>query len=335
MAIRFYKAGELPEKRQLKSLIYGSPGAGKTTLAQTARRPVLIDFDDGVDRGEFGGDHFTLDSWEDAGTPEFERLVSYGDTVIVDTVGKMGMSVVQSIIREDDRLGTRNGDLTLQGYGVLRNRFRVWMAWLIEKRKDVLFLGHQRMRTVKISRKEEIEQCEVDLIGGYRQEIVQDMDLMGRLFASDNGTRVLDFRGTPFQTCKNPLGFDESFRLPGVQTPAYRTYLGDLLEDVKAGINRRAQRIRTESADALAAFRDRVATVETVEDLTAIAREISGDKSLAKSALVERVTVIGEHAKQIGAVYSDGKYVAANDGSADGSDASLGSTESEGLFDEA
>ena len=37
-------------KQTFSAIIYGSPGMGKTTLALSAPKPVLIDFDHGVSR---------------------------------------------------------------------------------------------------------------------------------------------------------------------------------------------------------------------------------------------------------------------------------------------
>ena len=37
-------------KQTFSAIIYGSPGIGKTTLACSAPRPLLIDFDRGVSR---------------------------------------------------------------------------------------------------------------------------------------------------------------------------------------------------------------------------------------------------------------------------------------------
>ena len=44
------KSTELTIPQSVKSLIYGQAGMGKTTLALSAPKPLLLDFDNGVKR---------------------------------------------------------------------------------------------------------------------------------------------------------------------------------------------------------------------------------------------------------------------------------------------
>ena len=47
------KANELTIQTKIKALIYGQAGTGKTTLALSAPKPLLFDFDNGVHRVNF------------------------------------------------------------------------------------------------------------------------------------------------------------------------------------------------------------------------------------------------------------------------------------------
>lgn len=330
MAIKFYRAGEIRPKTNLSYIVYGKAGAGKTSLMQTCRRPVLIDFDDGADRGHFGGDHFTLDRWEDAESPEFEKLLTYGDTIVIDTIAKLGSGIVQAIIRSDENrtsrsgnslLGTKTGGLTQQGYGVLLSRFRVWMAWVKEKGKDVAVSAHERTVVVKQGREREYEYAEFRMIGGYRQEIAEDVDMIARMSAADNGRRELSFDGNTFQVAKNPLGWKEPRVLPAVESPAYRTFMGDLVAEVKDGINSRAANIRAGYASGLAEFREEVEAADSASRLNELANRLKLDYSLPQSALMDRVESVAARAKDLGLVRKQGAYVVEGEESAIGDDA--------------
>jgi replication-associated recombination protein RarA len=52
--MKVYSANEIIESAGMVALIYGDPGIGKTTLANTAPNPLLLDFDRGAHRSSFG-----------------------------------------------------------------------------------------------------------------------------------------------------------------------------------------------------------------------------------------------------------------------------------------
>ena len=87
------KASAIEPKRVLAALIYGQPGIGKTTLALSSPKPVLLDFDGGVNRvnGAHQTDTVQPTKWEDV-TDAITEIREAGDTyktIVVDTLGKM------------------------------------------------------------------------------------------------------------------------------------------------------------------------------------------------------------------------------------------------------
>ena len=92
------QANELVIPQIVKMMIYGQPGMGKTTVALSAPKPLLLDFDNGVKRvnmnhlegidivqvSEIGG-------WSGIQTlinTDYADLAPY-QTIVVDTIGKM------------------------------------------------------------------------------------------------------------------------------------------------------------------------------------------------------------------------------------------------------
>ena len=68
-------------------VIYAVPGSGKTSLAQTASRPLLLDFDRGAHRSANRKDTVQVSAWSDVTAIGADDLNDY-DTVIVDTAGR-------------------------------------------------------------------------------------------------------------------------------------------------------------------------------------------------------------------------------------------------------
>lgn len=87
------KSNELQIQTTVKMMIYGQAGMGKTTLALSAPKPLLLDFDNGVKR--VNENHLNdsvgivqVTCWQDVLNVLNEDLSDY-QTIVVDTVGKM------------------------------------------------------------------------------------------------------------------------------------------------------------------------------------------------------------------------------------------------------
>lgn len=86
------KSNELVIPSTVKMMIYGQAGMGKTTVALSAPKPLLLDFDNGVKRVNMahldGIDIVQVSSWQDVQQVLQEDLSAY-QTIVVDTIGKM------------------------------------------------------------------------------------------------------------------------------------------------------------------------------------------------------------------------------------------------------
>lgn len=82
------KPFELKVQTSIKTLLYGQPGIGKTTLALSAPSPLLVDFDNGVHRVDpmHQSDTVQVESWQSMlDLLNNEDLASY-KTLIIDTI---------------------------------------------------------------------------------------------------------------------------------------------------------------------------------------------------------------------------------------------------------
>ena len=86
------KSNELVIPTTVKMMIYGQAGMGKSTVALSAPKPLLLDFDNGVKRMNMAHleniDTVQVTSWNDVQQVLQEDLSAY-QTIVVDTIGKM------------------------------------------------------------------------------------------------------------------------------------------------------------------------------------------------------------------------------------------------------
>src|SRR6185503_6826790 len=112
--------------------------------AYSTKDPLLLDFDNGAHRAANRRDTLQIGNWADVAElmANPDALVPYS-TVIPDTVGRCLDVMTADIIRETPKLGP-NGNLSQQGWGVLKNRFRTWTSSLRALGKDVLLIAHDK-----------------------------------------------------------------------------------------------------------------------------------------------------------------------------------------------
>ena len=100
------KAAELNLQTKMKVLIYGQAGTGKSTLAISAPKPLLFDFDGGVHRINFshlsGVDTVQITSYQNFLDVLEEDLSSY-ESFIIDTGGKMLDYMAEHIVKKNPK----------------------------------------------------------------------------------------------------------------------------------------------------------------------------------------------------------------------------------------
>jgi hypothetical protein len=189
--------------------IFGQPGIGKSTLGYSTLRPLALDFDQGAHRAANRGDTLQITSWADVdelmATPS--ALEPYA-TVVVDTVGRCLDLITADIIAKNPKDG-RGGSLSIQGWGVLKTRFRLWVTQLRAMGKDVLLVAHD-----KEEKDGDTRIVRPDIAGGSYGEVMKVADFVGYAYMVGKD-RVLDFSPTDRWVGKNPAGW-APFKIPPV-----------------------------------------------------------------------------------------------------------------------
>lgn len=208
------KPSELSVKGTLSVLIYGQPGIGKTTFGVSAPDAVLFDYDGGVQRINGAHQVPTLQptSWEDtnAALKEIAEEMPEVKTIVIDTVGKMLDFMSAYIIKNDPKMGMRDGSLSLKGYGVRKTMFVNFIKRLALMGKNVVFIAHERedKRNETIIKRPEI--------GGSSQgDLIKELDLVGYMSAYGKD-RVISFDPHEEYYAKNTCNLPAAIKIPVV-----------------------------------------------------------------------------------------------------------------------
>ena len=237
----FKKPYEREVKETLNVLIYGRPGIGKTTLACSAPGAFLMDFDRGIDRVEAqyqAGNIYEPLRWEDLQLAVAELAQTpTAKTIVVDTIGKLLDMAVDYVRRVRPNLIQNDGTPSVKGYGYRNQLFREFLASLNQCGKSVIFVSHEVEEKQKINR-EEITTMRPNITGSNRNEVIQDLDMMGYMQIV-NGQRTITFDQNENVLAKNSRGihgaWDAKMRqyqpieVPMLDGKVANTFLADVL----------------------------------------------------------------------------------------------------------
>ncbi|MDK8874368.1 ATP-binding protein [Paracoccus sp. SSJ] len=216
------------EVKSLCFTIYSQPGLGKTSLAFTASKPLLLDFDKGAYRAVDRKDVVQVESWQDVASITAADVASY-DTIIIDTVGKALDALAQDIIRTNSRL-SHGGALSQQGWGQLGVRFSAFLKLLRGFGKDVILIAHMDEQKDGDAIKERLK-----ISGGSKDLVLTDSDVIARISVL-NRSRHLLFSPTDTAFGKDPAGIGE-MPVPDASSPEYADCLANIIARIKEGLN--------------------------------------------------------------------------------------------------
>lgn len=181
----FKKPSELAYNSTIKALVYGQPGLGKSTLALSTPNPVLFDFDGGIQRvnGAFQCPTLQVQNWNEVlqALQELETQSNDFMTIVIDTAGKMLDYMSTYIIQQDNRLGKRDGSLTLQGFGARKIMFINFLKRVSMMGKHVIFVAHEREE-----KDGDIRIVRPEIGGSSAGDLIKELDLVGYMQAIGN-----------------------------------------------------------------------------------------------------------------------------------------------------
>lgn len=285
--MKIIKAEEPLLVTSIKMLIYGEPGAGKTSLAFSAEKPLCLDFDRGAHRSAFRKDSVRVESWSEVAVINPADVSGY-KTLVVDTVGRQLDMIAAHVIRNNRKLSTKAGNLTLQGYGELKAVFAQWVKMVEQLGLDLIFVAHN---------KEEKDGDSIimrpDIQGSSYQEVFKVADALGYVRIL-NRKRTVDFEPTEQHVGKDTakIGLVEVPNLHNVPT-----FGGDLISRIKDSINNAsdAGKAATEAIEAYRLKLDGCQDLGKLNDIRLSISSIDDDtvKSKSKELLVHKMHAMG------------------------------------------
>ena len=292
------RPSELTIQTKIKALIYGQAGTGKSTLALSAPKVLMLDFDGGVHRVNYShqGATVQITSWEDCENVLKEDLSEF-ESLVIDTGGKMLDYMAEYIVRKNSKMGRSNGALTLQGYGERKGMFRQFCRQIMIMNKHLIFVAHRD--TQKINE----DYRYVPLFGGSSyDDLVTDLDLVGYLEAVGK-KRVITFdpsdRNDGKNTCNLPMAVELPIVVDVSGTGLANTFLTDhVIRPYIANLEARKQSaskydaVIKEIKDAIELITDEVSANDFIDRIDAF--DHSGNSKAASGKL------LGEKAKSLG-----------------------------------
>lgn len=275
--------------KNVKILIYGDPGAGKTSLANTAHVPLTLDFDNGAHRSSYRKDVVRITTWNDiAGNlSKFHEAVKKYNTIVIDTVDTALDYLGAWIISKDEKLARNK----LQWYGKLKDEYKMFLDSLTTIGLDVIQIAH-----VKEKDEGDLRIKRPAITGGTYDRVMQVSDYVG-IMQYHNSKRTLDFNGTEFHHGKNSAGF------PRIEIPDYSedpTFMAKLIYDMKEALTTQSETQR--AAVALVAQID--SEILNINSAIELNMYMEGLGELPKNLKLQTFNKLKKRAAYIGAEYN-------------------------------
>lgn len=291
------KKDDVMPERPVIITLYGIPGSGKTSTANTSEKPLLIDCDRGASRATNRVDTLVAQNWNDIAS-EIPNMKEY-KTVIVDTVRSVSEDFLSDfVISQNYKLKTN----TLKRYGEIGSLFKEFVNSLRAFGVDIVFVAHDKETT-----EGDIVKHSPDCIGQSKELLLRISDQVGYITVV-NGKRTILWEPSDTAIGKNVAQFKPT-EIPDPADPKYPTFMADTIKAVKLALVNKseAQRKANEMLESLRAELDKV------EDDSAAAELMKKCADLPKVMKLPFFNEMKEKLTGKGFVYADGKFTKAAD----------------------
>lgn len=286
------KSETLPVKPVI-IFIYGDPGVSKTSLSNTSKNPILLDFDRGVQRSFGRPDSLVFEEgWIEVEKEETAGTFNGYDTVIVDTAkGALDDFLMEYVIELNYKLKTNK----LKAYGAIGDEFKLFVNKRRSALQDILVVAH-----AKYEKDGDNTKITPDVTGQSLQLLLRIADQVG-FMTVENGRRTIQFNPTDKTVGKNVAQLPKLI-LPLHTDADWKGFADrEIIVKVKEAISKQTE----DQAKAIAELEEwysKIDLLEAVSDtLMASSKEVSGINEVYIQKQVK--SYLTAHIKKLGLKY--------------------------------
>lgn len=203
-------------------ILAGRPGVGKTTLAESAPSPIVIDLEDGIARVEacYRGDTSTADDTmsdiekynafiEDLKSPDMAQY----KTIVIDSLGKLIDLLTPVVIKESPANAQKDGKtLSMKGYGAIKTKVKEFQKLIASLHKNLIYVVH-----VTEFQDGDVTKTRINVAGSTKDSIWDDADIGGYIeFVGKN--RVIHFSPSEKWDAKGTHGISGTYDIPELKS---------------------------------------------------------------------------------------------------------------------
>ena len=235
------KKDDVMPERPVIIVLYGTPGTGKTSVASTAKNPILVDTDRGYDRAVQRVDTLTATCWTDIQN-ELNTMKGY-NTIIVDTATAMLDDYLAAYaVQQDPKLGYN----TLKRFGRMADDFKLFVNTIRSYGANLIFICHD-----KETQDGDNVKHSPDCTGQSKDLLIRIADQVGYV-CKENERRVIRFEPRDNFLGKNVAKMDTK-EIPDCTSEEFANFMDGIITDVKKAIqnNSEAQKEANELLESL------------------------------------------------------------------------------------
>lgn len=292
------------ENKKFVVILYGSPGIGKTTLAFSAPKPILVDFDKGVSRVKVyhRKDTIMCSNYKEVLSDIASPAIKDYETIVIDTGGGLVTYLQDWAMKENPAVNTqKNGAISLKGFGAVKAEFIHFSNYVRDiLNKNLIYIFHSVEEKDKEGNPMQRLLCE----GSARNLVWQPADLGGYIQMIGN-KRTISF--TPEQEffAKGCYGIEGRKEIPTLSPTDKNDFLTRLFEEAKENLKKESEvflPVKQKYEEVMGQTKDIVEAAQTADDVNKAVEELQKlDHALTSKK--ESALLLHEKATSLGLTY--------------------------------
>lgn len=292
------------ENKKFVVILYGSPGIGKTTLAFSAPKPILVDFDKGVSRVKVyhRKDTIMCSNYKEVLSDIASPAIKDYETIVIDTGGSFVTYLQDWAMKENPAVNTqKNGAISLKGFGAVKAEFIRFSNYVRDiLNKNLIYVFHSVEEKDKEGNPMQRLLCE----GSARNLVWQPADLGGYIQMIGN-KRTISF--TPEQEffAKGCYGIEGRKEIPTLSPTDKNDFLTRLFDEAKENLRKESEvflPVKQKYEEVMEQAKDIVEAAQTADDVNKAVEELQKlDHALTSKK--ESALLLHEKATSLGLTY--------------------------------